>query len=457
MKILLVNPPTCMHVVTPPLSLGYLASNIKNHEVKIIDSNKENLNVNKTVKKILDLKPDVLGLTSFTMNYSEACQIISKVKDMDKEITTALGGYHASALPRQVLAENKDVDYVFAGESEISFSSLIEKIGNDNKKGIEKIHGLCYRNSKSKICANKISILKNLDSLPFPAWNLIQPQTYPRKPHGVFIQNYPIAPIVTSRGCPFKCNFCSIRCVHGRSYRARSIDNVIKEIEYLINEFGIKEIHIEDENFILYRRRVIKFCKMLIEKKIEISWSCPNGVRIDTLNRDLLKLMKMSGCFYLAFGIESGSKKMQNLMKKNLNLKTVEKIIKLTNEVGIKTQGFFIIGYPGETEKSIEQTIQFSKKLLLDRAAFLTFVPLPGSQIYDELSKNGLLKSINWKRYKVSMPFYVGGIEGDEIKKYCKKAFLSFYLRPKISLNLLRDMKIKDLSFYWKNIEEYLF
>jgi len=228
----------------------------------------------------------------------------------------------------------------------------------------------------------------------------------------------------------------------GKKWRPRTTENVIKEIKYLKENYGIKEFHIWDDNFTLDKKTVLKFCDLLIKEKINLDWWCPNGLRLETLDEELLKKMKETGFYAMALGIESGSEKIQKDMKKNLDFKKLEEVIKIADKLKIRCQGFFILGYPTETKEDILKTINLAKKLRLYRAAFLLFHPLVGSEVYEHLKKQKkiLCKYSTFDAEFQKPSILLQGLKNkQELKKLQRKAYLSFYLRPKIFFRFLID------------------
>ncbi|MDD5650617.1 MAG: radical SAM protein [Candidatus Nanoarchaeia archaeon] len=453
MKILLVKVPSDMHVIIPPMGLGYLASYLKNKikdiDITILDCLKEKYDYNKFYEYVKQNKPDIVGMTAFTMEIESALKCCEKIKDINKNIVTVIGGPHASNSPEQILC-NENVDFIFRGEAELGFYELIKAL--QTKKDFSKVPNLGYK-EKGKMKFNDIKFIENLDEISYPDYELMKFSEYPKM---YFMKKFPSAPILTSRGCPFSCTFCSAGNLSGKKFRTRSPENIIQEIKLLKEKYHIKEFEIWDDNFSMNKERAMKFCNLLIKEKINLGWWCPNGLRIETLDEELLRKMKESGCYAMAVGIETGSEKIQKDMKKYLNLDKAKEIVKLAHKIGIRTQGFFIIGYPTETREDILKTIKFAKSLPLDRASFSLFQPLVGSEIYNCLKKEGKLKDIDMNKCEYSKPSILpqGFKNIEEVKKLQKKAILEFYLRPKtfskfVYENLTID-QLKELGVMFK-------
>lgn len=442
MKIALVKPPQVTNEVQPPLGLGYLASSVKDiAEVEIIDAIKDRLTVRNIIKKLERKKFDVVGFQCYTVDFNTVKMLARLSKKIKPKPILIAGGPQPTLDPMNTL-KYIDVDYIFLGDSEISFSMFVRLLKNKKltKSKISKIPGFAYRN-KNKIKVNPISYPEDLDKYN-PSWRLYGLKDYPLAPHGAFCKQSPIAPLIITRGCPFNCKYCGGPKISGRRIRSHSVDFIIKQIEILVKKYGIKEVHIEDDNFTMDREFVKRFCKMLIKKRFGITWTCPNGVRVDTLDEKLLNLMKKSGLYSLSVGIESGSDRVRKLMRKNLDTKTIEEKIKLIRKCGIDVIGFFIVGYPGETVEDINKTIDFACRLDLKRATFSAFKPFPGTDIYEELVKLGELSNIDYDNFSLEKIVWAPkGMSIKKLKNLRRKAFIIFYMRPKILFKMLSEIK----------------
>ncbi|MFH0803750.1 MAG: radical SAM protein [Candidatus Tagabacteria bacterium] len=448
----------------PPFSLGYLATAIrKNHDVEILDGIKEKLMLGKLEKILREKRPDIIGIQVFTFHIILVRQYLNLVKSILPETKIILGGPHPSCAPDTIFDYFPGADYAFKGEAEIGLSELLDLLskGNVSQDSLSLVPGLIWRNSGRTIVNEQIFV-ENLDELGMPSWDLIRPNAYPLAPHGGFFRNYPIAPIIISRGCPFSCTYCAGHLITGKKIRFRSADNVIEEIKILYHQYGIREIHIEDDNFTFSRNLVMEFCRKLKENNLNISWTCPNGVRLDTLDKDLLLAMKDVGLYSISVGIESGSERILKDMKKNLTKETIKEKINLIKECGLDVSGFFIIGYPTETKNDIIETIDFAGSLDLKRAGFSLFKPFPGTEITRNLIEKGELKGISdedWARFVLADAVYAPpGFTREEMKKLRRKALLRFYLRPKIAIKFIKEIRnLTHLKLIMKRIYNWLF
>lgn len=448
MKIALIKPPQITNEVQPPLGLGYLASAVKSlAEVHIIDSIKNNLSESDLIRIISRQKYDIIGFQCYTVDFNTVKSLISKTRKVSGDSIIIVGGPHPTLDPINSL-NHLNADYVFLGDSEISLPKFVKFAKNKKlAPNLKNIPGIAYRKG-NKVCINKMVYPEKLDDYN-PSWELYNLKSYPIAPHGAFYKQSPIAPIIITRGCPFNCTYCGGSKISGLRIRSHSADFVINQIETLVKRYGIREIHIEDDNFTMNRNFVIDFCKKLIDKNFGISWTCPNGVRIDTLDEELLRLMKKSGLYSLSVGIESGSDKIRNLMRKRLSTETIENKMKLIKNAGIDTIGFFIIGYPGETVEDINKTIDFACRLGLKRATFSAFKPFPGTDIYSELVKRGEIKDMDYNDFSLDKIVWAPkGISLKKLKQIRRSAFLRFYFRPEIMIGMLKEIKsFQNLKF----------
>lgn len=429
----------------PNLGLGYLASVLRKnrHLVTIVDCAKKKMDHREYRNYIKKEKPDMVGVQVYTCDFSSTKRCLDIAKQLNGETITVVGGPHPSGDPMGTMETFNNADFAFSGEAELGLPKLIEYKESADEAKLGSIEGLVYRHGQ-KIKVHEQGRLSNLGDIPFPSWDLIDPRTYPTAPHGSFSKSLPIAPIVTTRGCPFECTYCAVKVNSGRAFRMRSIDDIIEEIKYLQKNFGIKEIHIEDDCFTLVKSRVIEFCERLKKEDIVIDWACPNGIRLDTLDKELLLSMESAGCYSFAVGVESGSPRILSDMKRKETLETmIEKTELVASVTNIKMTGYFMIGYPSETKFDMEKTMELSLKLPLQRAAFGSFFPLPGTEIYQRLKDSGKIepKFINWDLYQDNRIVYSPeNISRKEVRKYMRKSFVKFYFRLPIILGLLKEI-----------------
>lgn len=457
MRIILLQPYFDSHIVTPPLGLGYLASSLlarNRYDVEIIDCNAWSIKPSLLLNILKVKNPDLIGVTILTNFFTEAKDIILKIKELTS-VKVVVGGPHVTALPEFTLQET-NADFAIVGEGEQSIVELTEFLESKNKD-ISSINGLVYKENGRIIRNSSKKLVEDINNLPFPAWELLRPQNYPPAPHGAFYKRFPVSPIITTRGCPYSCKFCSSFLTWGNTIRKRTPNSVVDEIQYLKEKHNIKEFHFEDDNFTISKEHAISICEEIIRRKLNIAWAAPNGVRIDALDDELIRIMKLSGCYLLAFGIESGSQSILDKMNKKLNLKNTMSILKLVKKHNIETWGFFIIGLPNETRETVKETIRLSRILPLDRAQFCNFVPLPGTDIFNDWIKDKSLSDLEWKNLSFSgdAVFRTKELSEEELTLLQKVAFRSFYFRPKILFRTLLKMKPRQIKWILRRIKAY--
>ncbi|MFX0134192.1 MAG: B12-binding domain-containing radical SAM protein [Candidatus Hodarchaeota archaeon] len=378
MKILLVAPKAWKYFgiaaePLPPLGLAYLSAVLKERgdKVKILDNYVcEYHNVEHVINSF---KPDVVGISINSITARHGYEIAKIAKE--KEIITIVGGPHATLMPEKAVS-NDNIDHVVVGEGEITLKKLLNNIENGNN---ERIKGVYYKNGKFL----PREFIKDLDTLPYPDWDTLNLNNYPRESFFTKSKLKPLDTVNTSRGCPFNCTFCSVGSVSGKIHRAFSPRRMVEEILLLKEKYKSKIIFFREDNFTANRKRIENFCNLMIEEKIDISWMCES--RVDALNKDLLIEMRKAGCETIFFGIESGSQKMLDCINKGIKVEQIEKIMKLCKKIGIGTTASFLIGVPGETYQTVRETVRFIIKIDPDVFWFNVYRPTPNSILYNEI------------------------------------------------------------------------
>ncbi|MBI5328507.1 MAG: radical SAM protein [Deltaproteobacteria bacterium] len=379
LKILLIKPHGIADELIPPISLGWLATQIRNdHEVKILDALKMGFKADNVAELVAEEKIDIAGFQAWSKDIHEIKKACINIKKLRPETKTLVGGIHPSMMPEGTLRFfGECLDYAYKGEGELGFKQFVDcmALKDFSAASLTKIPGLVWRDGES-IRVNDNYFLSDLDAFGFPAWDLMPPASYPKAPHGAFYKNFPVVPIIVTRGCPFPCTFCSAKIASGGKLRSRSLEHVIGELKLLYDQFGVREFQIEDDNFTLNNKFVEEFCRRLLSLNLNMTWSFPNGIRLDTVDKTLLKLMRKAGCYALNFGIESGSPRVLEMIKKMITVDQIKEQLTMAHEEGFDIGGFFIMGFPTETKEEIEQTIKFACSLPLDRIGVSYFQPL---------------------------------------------------------------------------------
>lgn len=389
MRVALIWPNGFKVQNTIPLAFGYLKSNIKNkdrHQIKIIDCSLENLNSRSVElrEKILEFKPDVLGISFWSPNYYEALSILMLAKSIDPNMTTVVGGPHATSYSDKIM-ENGEIDFLFRGEADISFSVFLDEL-EEKVPDLSKVKGLTYRDSGGELVDNEQDSQENLDLIQLPDYEAINLDGYLSAGYQFAGARGGNAPIWITRGCPYRCGFCSAPFQNGRPVRVHSIDYMVRWVKYLYDKKNIRQLNIIDDNFTYHIKYAKEFCRRMIELDLpNLRFCTPNGIRQEKTDFELLTLMKKAGWDYVFIAPESGSVKTLQRMQKDLDPKTIPQKVKEIKSAGLKVYGFFIVGYPGETIEDLKETEELMLNGGFTYLSISRFQPLPGTPIYDEL------------------------------------------------------------------------
>lgn len=421
MRVCLINPPRIQPKVWgkpnvfPPIGLAYVAAVLEKngHTVSIIDAPTEGwrnleeagastyrvgLNDQQIAMRLSQWKPDVVGIEIPFSGWSRtAFAAATTAKNVNRDVVVYLDGLHPSAMPKECLS-NPDTDFVVIGERENTALELV----NGLEQGLgdfSKVKGLGFVKNDEPVITAQRPVIEDLDSLPFPARHLLPLDVYTEAVRENPLRNEiykPMTIMITSRGCPFNCVFCSNCTVWGKRWRARSPENVVAEIEHVVKEYGLEQIDFYDDNMTLDRKRMEGICDLITKRHVQVEWFTPNGIRADTLDEALLRKMKRAGCKAIRLAPESGVQRVVNeIVEKNLDLKAVEQAVVASKKVGIKVGLFFVIGLIGETKADIEETIRFAYKLRrLGAESFIFSIatPIYGTRLYEKAKQGGFLR-----------------------------------------------------------------
>ncbi len=432
-----------------PLGIGYLAAYIRQfgYSVKIFQPSLDESH-DQELKEIIALfDPFLVGISVMTPSYPRAVEICKVIKSNDKNIITVLGGHHVSAVGKEVLEQSSNTDFAVIGEGEITFHDLLELLNSD-KPHYEDIQGLAWRDNTNNIHINdNRELIKEIDSLPFPARDLVDMDQY--RLHSYIDFGKKSATMITSRGCPYKCAFCSSWLTMGAKYRFRSVESIMGEIRDLV-ESGIDHIVFEDDTMALKRSRIMEICDALIAMPNRPTWYCLT--RVDTMDYELAKKFKAAGCKMINFGIESGSPEILELIGKKISLVKAVEAIDACRKAGLRTQCTFIVGFPIDSEKSMDMTYDIAKKINPTIAIFFPLTPYPGTKFYNEFLDKSLIPGSveEWKNF--IMTNNKSGISvnkdysGEEIKAIANRLNRKFFFRPLHILSMLKTVhSITDL------------
>lgn len=413
-----VSPPLWPAAITPSLiSCG--------HIVRFIDLNLSRHPDRRLLETLESFHPNAVGIYFTTPHFPEVQDILALIGQRNPRPRAILGGPHPSALPLDTLSKLPG-DVVSIGEGDFT---LAEVLSNTD---LSQVNGIAYRGKNGECIQNPPrDPIRNLDMLPFPAWELFNLTRY--RTTRLLSRRNPVGWIETSRGCPYSCPFCS-KSVFGSRFRAKSPERVIEEIRKML-ELGFREIHIADDGFTTDPDRAMEICERIITEELAVPWSPVTGVRIDTLNHTLLARMKAAGCYRICLGIESGSQRILDGIGKGISLEQIEEVVAWCRELGLETFGYFMIGLPHEDEVSMKATIRFARSLKLDLAKISYAIPLPATPLHRELSEKGLLHNNRWPDYNLYRSpkhLYIHpDCDWKIIELYFRKFYRSFYLNPR--------------------------
>lgn len=410
-----------------PLGLAYIAAYLKKHgkEVILIDAASLCMTPEALNEQIRKIKPDILGATLFTFSLAQGFSIFEMAKKTNSSIITVAGGPHPTALPGDTV-KNKYVDIVVHGEGEVTMNVLVDHLAGG--RDYRQIDGIAFMDGETAVVNKPREMIRDLDTLPFPDLEDLPIEKYG---HPV-LNRKNIVTIMASRGCPYQCIFCAVANMWGRQVRKRSPGSVVDEMEMLYHSYGARSIRFMDSIFTLDEQWVIETCSLMKQRSIDIEWAC--SARADSLNEQVLRIMKQAKCKHIAIGVESGDSEMLKRMGKKETLEQIRQAFRQAKQAGILTDATFIIGLPGETKETIKRTTEFARELNPYQVAYSYAVPYPGTELYRIAKEEGKLDNLKWEQFSQYMgPVYVPeGLTEQYIKNaYNRRFFLKKLLRPK--------------------------
>jgi len=436
MNIALINPKlkTWSPNVYLPLGLAYIASALDGdkHSVKILDLNSQRMSDNKLVKELS--QTDIIGITGMITEYNEVVRLSEIVKISNAKAKIVLGGALATTHTDKLLSTSM-ADVAVIGEGE---RTIVEIVKATNSSGdFSNIKGIAYK-SNGEVKVNTLrEPIKNIDSISYPArhfFDMSHYTTHHFKSFGMKIPKIKSTTLISSRGCPYFCSFC-FHDVWGHKWRGRSPDNIIGEIKILKSQ-GFNGFVFNDDTFVVDRNRVLEFCGKLKESELNINWYC-NG-RVNLMSDEMLEAMSESGCKGIAYGIESGNQGILDSVKKRITLEQVERVTELTKKYGIHVTGYFMVGILGDSVKTIQQTIDFARKLNLDFYGFAMTSPIHGTSMYNEAKVKGLIadKELEDWSFNASVNMTTD-CDNDRLEKFNKDAFTEFTIEKRYGKHYL--------------------
>jgi anaerobic magnesium-protoporphyrin IX monomethyl ester cyclase len=466
-RVMLINPKFRLPIdtrTTPHLGLAYLAavSEQRGDEVFLFDADVEDEHVTDAIRRF---QPDVVGITANTPQVKQAWRTAQAIKSV-KDIPIVLGGPHPSVLPFES-AERPEIDVVARGEGEdiwLAVCSVVEKglaadghftardLLDPQAKRLNHILGITFKTDDGQVQHQPDHPpIADLDSLPWPAYHVFKMERYTNlQPATDAVDGARSFSILTSRGCPYRCTFCS-QSIMPQKWRARSAENVLAEWRHLVEDLGAQEIGVLDDSANIKVDRLVELSDLLIEHKLNhVPWIFVNGIRANLASKEFLAKLKAAGLKRTAFGVETGDPDILLSIDKKIDHDTIRRAFKSAKEVGLETIGFFIIGLPGETEESMERTIQFAIEVDPMIANFSMLTPYPGTTVYELARQQGRILVEDWEDYvffEGKARYEMGDMSAELIERKWKEAYRRFYLRPS---RVARIVTRKDFWINWR-------
>jgi len=440
----------------PPVAsagIAYIAALLEKegNDVMIVDQYANKMTNEQLLRKIYIEKPQIIGFSCLTPTIKNVERLVIQIKKSNKEVRIVLGNTHATIFVEELL-NKKIADIVVRGEGEYTMLEIIKAI--EQKRELHHVEGVSFVENGKVFHNPDRKVVENLDELPYPAWYLFNLQLYKNHP---LVSLYEITlPIQGSRGCPYQCIFCSQEWMYKKS-RYRQINNIISEIEYIHNKLGVKNFVFIDAFFPFSIEYGLEFCDKLIQKGLHKKVKWVIETRVDKVNFKLLKKMKEAGLHLIMYGFEVGNQRVLDSLNKRTTLEQARKAMKDTRRAGIRTTGLFILGMPGETKETCEETIRFAKELDCDIAKFNLAVPLPGSRFFevykDKLSDIGIPEKFtswsSWLADNDSLAYVPEGMTAKELINLQTKAMFKYYVGPKLIIRCIVKRIISPKVLYY--------
>lgn len=447
LKALLINPypyyaKGIEGVVYPPVGLLYMSALAKKRgmgEVRVLDANILRMKNPEVIEEILEYSPEIIGISSNIVTHRSAIELMRLIRQNNLRQTLLAGGQFPALFPEKYL---EHCDIVVNGEGEETFCEILNAC--QDKSDIFSLKGIIYKKGNEVISNPKRELWEELDEIPFPDYSSLKPTIDYYSKRSRVVKNI-MAPLLTSRGCPYQCTYCN-KSVFGSKFRYRSPENIVAEIGWLRNNFKVDQIDILDDNFNLIIDRAGQVLDRIVEKGLDIAISCHNGLRADKISESFARQLKRAGVFKVGLGIETADPDLMKKINKDLNLDKVKEAVYLLRKQGITVHGYFILGLPGDNPHSMSRTIKFAKEINPHFCNFAICIPFPGTEVYKQVKKEGrFLKDVD---SGVSSGFFDGkiffeidGTKAEDVSFYYKKAYRQFYFNPRKALDILLSMR----------------
>jgi radical SAM superfamily enzyme YgiQ (UPF0313 family) len=471
MKILLLIPPTDLtrsygklksfSNPQPSIGIAYIAAVLRDngYDVKVVDAYVNQYTLEEIMGIVNRYAPDIIGMSVLTPSADVVYEISKNIRIAFPDMKIVMGNMHASLFAEEILLQNY-ADYIVHREGEMTMAELMDAL--ENNGNLEKVRGISFKKNGTVVNTPLSKNIEDLDSLPYPAWDLFPMDKYSTDPRTEVKKSVVEMMILATRGCPNQCTFCSSRTDRGlgSQYRMRNPKSVVDEMVYMNEKYGSDIFSFVDLAFPLVRKHAVELCNEIINRGLDKKLKWVTECRVKPLDEELLALMKKAGCVRLCFGIESGNNGILKLLKKNFTVEDVRKAVRMAHKAGLEVDGMFMIGLPGEMEETIRQTIDFAVELNVRYAIFNIFVPYPGCELYDILKSQDKIHYKRWSDF-TSYPTYSGGapvyvpdgLTQEELMNLQTKAMKRFYLRPRFILNELKNFKADKIFHYIEGLK----
>lgn len=412
--------------IFPSLALLQLAAWIRHNDfpVQLIDLHAENLYPKDAADRVRDYDPHIVALTAKTLGWPAVIEIAQMVRATCPKALIVVGGPHLSIYPKESLTWDC-FDMAVVGDGEDVLLDICEHV--ESGSALDEIPGTMVRTKDGSVKQNPgRPVPKDIDKFPIPAWDLVDPNRY-----NCLTLLKPFATMVTTRGCPWHCGYCSQ--VYSEKLRFRDPILVVDEMEYLVKTYGIREIVMFDETFTIGKKRMKKLADEILRRNLKVKFNI--RARVDTVDRDVLTWLKKAGLRSIHMGVEAGTDRVLKIMNKQITREQTERAFRIAREVGIETRGYFMIGYYDSTPEDIEETIKFASSIGLDWASFSVATALPATDLYRIAQERGYIDGDFWRRYTINGGGPIPQLEtetftAERLRQYRTKAYLNFYLRP---------------------------
>jgi radical SAM superfamily enzyme YgiQ (UPF0313 family) len=418
----------------PGMGVLVLAAVARTHgyRVHLVDAKQQGRSTDEVSRAIVALRPDYLGLSATTVSVTGGGRIAERVKQLLPSVVTVLGGPHVSAIPERTMDAFPSIDYGVVGEGEHSLFELLRRL--EAGTSVDNVPGLVFRRGQRVHANPRAPYVDDLDALPMPAWDLLPDFPNGFRPPLFSYPRTPVASVITSRGCPFSCTFCD-RSTSGKRGRMHSVEYVVQLCRYL-SAVGVRHIIFVDDLFTVRKQRVIDLCRAFLHAGLRVSWSCNSHPNL--LDLDTLRLMKRAGCWQIAYGVESGSQRVLDVVKHEVRIPRMRETLRMTRAAGIRAKGYLMIGHPTEGLDSLAETAEFLKVAELDFCQITKFTPYPGTPAYPTIRDFGQFDE-DWERMNaMNFAFVPNGLSTEILESYFDRLYRTFYSRPDVLWTLGR-------------------